>query len=247
MTVAPAATTHEGDPTTKPGPPELLELQEVDIPSPADNEVLVRVEAASVNAVEWRTFTLPRIVLLVVGLLTGLRRKKDTRIGADVAGRVEAVGPGVTAFRPGDEVFGIRRGSFAEYACGPQERLALKPVNVSFEAAAAVPLAAMTALQAIRDAGHVRAGHHVLINGAGGGVGTYAVQIAKAYGATVTAVCSTRRRASCPHHHADGENDGGRSRDRARARRRRLRHQAVQPPRAHRARTRGAQAQHSER
>jgi NADPH:quinone reductase-like Zn-dependent oxidoreductase len=123
----------------------------------------------------------------------GLQKPKDTRIGADIAGRVEAIGKDVTEFKPGDEVFGsIYTGGFAEYACGRVDRLALKPANISYEEAAAVPVAALTALQGLRDAGQIKAGQKVLVNGAAGGVGTYAVQIAKAYGAEVTGVCSTR-------------------------------------------------------
>jgi NADPH:quinone reductase-like Zn-dependent oxidoreductase len=175
---------------TKYGPPDVLQLQEIDKPSPKDNEVLVKVHASSVNALEWRRFTMPR--LLVRMMSGGLREPKDKSIGGDLAGRVESVGATVKQFRPGDDVFGVRRGAFAEYACARENYLALKPANVSFEAAAAVPIAALTALQGIRDHGKAQPGQTVLINGAGGGVGTYAVQIAKSFGAEVTAVCSTR-------------------------------------------------------
>jgi NADPH:quinone reductase-like Zn-dependent oxidoreductase len=175
---------------TKFGPPEVLQLQDVEKPSPKDQDVLVKVHAASINALEWRRFTLPR---LFVRLLTGgLRDPRDKTVGADFAGRVEAIGTAVTQLKQGDEVFGIRRGSLAEYVSTPEKYVALKPSNLSFEAAAAVPLAALTALQALRDQGKIQSGQKVLINGAGGGVGTYAVQIAKSYGAEVTAVCGPR-------------------------------------------------------
>jgi NADPH:quinone reductase-like Zn-dependent oxidoreductase len=172
------------------GPPEALQLEEKDRPSPKDNEVLVKVHAASVNALDWRLFTFPLLLRRVIG--GGFRRPKDPSCGADFAGRVEAVGSAVTQLRPGDAVFGARRGAFAEYVCATEDKLALKPASVSFEAAAAVPVAALTALQALRDQAHVQPGQTVLVNGAGGGVGTFAVQIAKAFGAEVTAVCSTR-------------------------------------------------------
>ena len=175
---------------TKYGPPDVLQLQDIEKPSPKDQEVLVKVHAASINALEWRRFTLPKVVVRLMG--GGLREPKDKSIGADFAGRVEAVGAAVTQFKPGDEVYGIRRGSLAEYVCAPEKYTALKPTNVSFEAAAAVPLAGLTALQALRDQGKIQAGQKVLINGAGGGVGTFAVQIAKSFGAEVTAVCGPR-------------------------------------------------------
>lgn len=171
------------------GPPDALQYLETAKPSPKGNEVLVRVHASSVNAMDWRLFTFPRFIRRLMGL--GLRRPKYSSCGADVAGQVEAVGPAVTQFQPGDSVFGVLRGAYAEYACGPESKLVLKPAGVSFEAAAAVPVAGLTALQALR-AARVQPGQTVLINGAGGGVGTFAVQIAKAFGAEVTAVCSTR-------------------------------------------------------
>jgi len=171
------------------GPPDALQYLETAKPSPKDNEVLVRVRASSVNAMDWRLFTFPRFIRRLMGL--GLRRPKNSSCGADVAGQVETVGSAVTQFQPGDEVFGVVRGAYAEYACGPESKLVLKPAGVSFEAAAAVPVAGLTALQALREA-RVQPGQTVLINGAGGGVGTFAVQIAKAFGAEVTAVCSTR-------------------------------------------------------
>jgi NADPH:quinone reductase-like Zn-dependent oxidoreductase len=178
---------------TPPGPPEAaLRVEEVATPVPKDDEILVRVVASSVNATEWRMFTLPRLVVRIVGLLMGVRGAKDNSFGADFAGRVEAVGAGVSGVRPGDEVFGAKKGAFAEFVCVTVDRFAGKPANVSFEAAAAVPVAGLTALQAVRDFAKVRAGQKVLINGAGGGVGTFAVQIAKVFGAEVTATCSRR-------------------------------------------------------
>jgi NADPH:quinone reductase-like Zn-dependent oxidoreductase len=167
---------------------EALELREVDRPVIEDDQVLVRVHAASVNPVEWYRVHGP-FFARVGG---GLRRPKSPSIGADLAGRVEAVGRDVKDFQPGDEVFGTSGGSWAEYAPAREARLARKPANVSFEDAAAVPVAGLTALQAVRDHGRIQPGQKVLINGASGGVGTFAVQIAKSFGAEVTAVCSTR-------------------------------------------------------
>jgi NADPH:quinone reductase-like Zn-dependent oxidoreductase len=172
------------------GPPDVLELREVKEPVPQDDEVLIRVHAASVNAYDWHFLTADIFLIRLMG--GGLLKPKDTRLGADVAGRVEAIGRSVKQFQPGSEVFGMVRGGFAEYACAPANALALKPVNLSFEEAAAVPMAAITALQGLRDTGRIQAGQKVLINGASGGVGTFAVQIAKSFGAEVTAVCSTR-------------------------------------------------------
>jgi NADPH:quinone reductase-like Zn-dependent oxidoreductase len=169
-------------------PERALELVDADPPSTEDHQVLVNVHASSVNPAEWYTVTGPVFARPSNGLL----KPKSKRVGADLAGRIEAVGKDVSEFRPGDEVFGTALGSWAEYATPREARLARKPANVSFEEAAAVPIAAITALQALRDHGHVRAGQKVLINGASGGVGTYAVQIAKTLGAEVTAVCSTR-------------------------------------------------------
>jgi NADPH:quinone reductase-like Zn-dependent oxidoreductase len=175
---------------TEYGPPEVLQLREVEKPSPKENEVLVRVHASSINAIEWRRFTMPLLMVRMFG--KGLRHPKNMSIGGDLAGRVEAVGANVKQFRPGDEVFGVQAGAFAEYVCAVEKNLALKPPNVSFEAAAAIPIAGLTALQGLRDQGKIHAGQQVLIYGAGGGVGTFAVQIAKSFGTEVTAVCGTR-------------------------------------------------------
>jgi len=175
---------------TEYGPPEVLQLKEIERPTPTENQVLVKVQAASVNALDWRGFTMPS--LLVRFFSGGWLKPKDSTTGRDIAGVVEAVGKDVTRFKPGDEVFGCAYGSFAEYALSREGYLTLKPANRSFEAAAAVPVAALTALQAIRYAGGIGAGQHILIQGASGGVGMYAVQMAKSFGAEVTAVCSTR-------------------------------------------------------
>ena len=170
------------------GRPDVLELRDVEKPAIEDHQVLVRVHASSVNPVEWYGVTGPYFGRFGAGL----RRPNDSTVGADLAGRVEAVGADVQDLRPGDEVFGASGSSWAEYTPTRPDRLALKPASVSFEEAAAVPVAGVTALQAVRDKGRVQPGQKVLINGASGGVGTYAVQIAKAFGADVTAVCSTR-------------------------------------------------------
>lgn len=170
------------------GPPDVLSCEEVEKPIPKDDEVLIRVRAASVNPVDRLFHGKP----YVLRLMTGLRKPKVPRVGTDVAGQVEAVGRNVTQFKPGDEVFGVCKGAFAEYACTSEARLAVKPANVSYEQAASAPVAALTALQALRDKGQIQPGQKVLINGASGGVGTFAVQIAKSLGADVTAVCSTR-------------------------------------------------------
>lgn len=172
------------------GPPEVLELKEVAKPNVGDGEVLVKVHAAALNAYDWHILRAdPFLARLEMGLL----KPKKTRLGADVAGRVEAVGKNVRQFKPGDEVFGeisASGGGFAEYVAVAETALVHKPGNLSFEQAAAVPMAALTALQALRDVGQVQAGQKVLINGASGGVGTFAVQLAKVLGAEVTAVCS---------------------------------------------------------
>ena len=155
---------------TKYGPPELLQLKEVEKPTPKENQVLIKVYAASINAAVWRGMRYPILDRVIGG---GLLKPKNTRVGSDVAGRVEAVGENVTQFRPGDEVFGCAKGAFAEYVCAREGALALKPDNISFEEAAAVPEAALTALQGIRYAGGIRPGQKVLIQGASGGVGTF--------------------------------------------------------------------------
>jgi NADPH:quinone reductase-like Zn-dependent oxidoreductase len=167
-----------------------LELKEVDKPAVKDGEVLVRVRAASPNPWDWHFM---RGMPFISRPQAGWRKPKNTVLGSDMAGEVEAVGNAVTRFRPGDEVFGfVGHGAFAEFVSVPENVLALKPAGVSFEQAATVPLAAMTALQGLRDVGGLKAGERILIVGASGGVGTFAVQIAKAFGAHVTGVCSTR-------------------------------------------------------
>ncbi len=173
---------------TRYGPPDVLQFMEVEKPTPKDNEVLIRLHAASVNPLD--LFTLRGAPF--IRLIPGLRTPQDKRIGVDVAGQVEAVGRNVTQFKPGDEIFGVCRGAFAEYACATEDKLARKPANISFEDAAAVPVAAITVLQGLRDKGRIQQGQRVLVDGASGGVGTFAVQIAKSFGADVTAVCSTR-------------------------------------------------------
>ncbi|MFH1636109.1 MAG: NAD(P)-dependent alcohol dehydrogenase, partial [Chloroflexota bacterium] len=155
-----------------------------------DDEVLIKVHAASVNAYDWHFLTADIFLIRLMG--GGLLKPKDSRLGADVAGRIETVGRNVKQFQPGDEVFGMVKGGFAEYASAPESALWLKPVNTSFDEAAAIPMAAITALQGLRDEGHIQAEQKVLINGASGGVGTFAVQIAKSFDTEVTAVCSTR-------------------------------------------------------
>jgi NADPH:quinone reductase-like Zn-dependent oxidoreductase len=171
------------------GSPDVLKCEEIEKPAARDNEVLIRVRAASVNPIDWH---LMRGTPYIVRIMAGLRKPKVTRLGVDVAGQVEAVGGNVTQFRPGDEVFGACRGAFAEYACTSESAVVMKPDNVTFEQAASVPVAAFTALQGLRDKGQIQPGQKVLINGAAGGVGTFAVQIAKSFGADVTGVCSTR-------------------------------------------------------
>jgi len=169
------------------GRPDVLELRDVDKPTIGDEQVLVRVHASSVNPVEWYGVSGPYFARIG----NGMRRPKDQTVGADLAGTVEAVGRDVKELQPGDEVFGVSGGSWAEYTIAREDRLARKPSNLSFEEAAAVPVAAVTALQALRDKGQVQPGQKVLVNGASGGVGTFAVQLAKLFGAEVTAVCST--------------------------------------------------------
>lgn len=174
---------------TKYGPPEFLELAEIEKPVFTENQVMLKVYAASVNALEWRPFTMSPFLTRVMG---GLRKPKDPLLGTDVAGLVVTVGRQVTGFQRGDAVFGVAPGTFAEYARANPTRLVLKPANLSFEAAAAIPVAALTALQGLRYRGQVQPGQKVLVYGASGGVGTFAVQIAKAFGAEVTAACSDR-------------------------------------------------------
>jgi NADPH:quinone reductase-like Zn-dependent oxidoreductase len=170
------------------GSPDVLELQEIDRPDLTDDGVLVRVRTASINPADWYGLTgRPYVARVQLGLL----KPKSNRLGVDFAGTVEAVGRDLTQFRPGDEVFGGRTGALAEYVC-VRGAVAQKPANLTFEQAAGVPVAALTALQGLRDKGQLQPGQRVLINGASGGVGTFAVQIAKAYGAEVTGVCSTR-------------------------------------------------------
>ncbi len=174
------------------GTPDVMEFKDVEKPTPKDNEVLVKVYAASINMADWHLLTAD---IFLVRLEMGLLKPKNKILGADMAGRVEAVGKNVTQFQPGDEIFGdLARsgfGSLAEYVAVPEDVLALKPVNLTFEEAAAYPMAAVTALQGLRDMGKIQPGHKVLIQGASGGVGSFAVQIAKVLGAEVTAVCST--------------------------------------------------------
>jgi NADPH:quinone reductase-like Zn-dependent oxidoreductase len=189
---------------TRYGPPDVVQIKDVEKPVPKDNEVLIKVRAASVNALDGG---LMRGKPYSGRFVTGLSKPKDTRPGRDVAGQVEAVGRNVMQFKPGDEVFGSCisdpqdsgvavwihcHGAFAEYTCAPESILVMKPDNVTFEQAASVPIVAFAALQGLRDKGHIQPGQKVLINGAAGGVGTFAVQIAKWFGAEVTGVCSTR-------------------------------------------------------
>jgi len=178
---------------TRYGPPEVVQIEDVEKPVPNDNGVLIKVRAASVNPYDWHFM---RGLPYLIRLMAGFRKPKVTRLGADVSGQVEAVGKNVSQFKPGDEVFGACSGpfsgAFAEYACTPESALVLKPANVTFEQAASVPIAALTALQALRDKAKTQWGHKVLVNGAAGGVGTFGVQIAKSFGAEVTAVCSAR-------------------------------------------------------
>src|SRR5437667_9318179 len=168
-----------------------LKFQEIEKPTPADDQLLIKVRAASVNPLDWHFIEGTPYFMRVMGV--GLRKPKDTRLGVDFAGTVEAVGENVTKFKPGDDVFGGRDGAFAEYVCVREARaVALKPANITFEQAASVPIAGVTALQGLRDKGKVQPGKKVLINGASGGVGTFAVQIAKSFGADVTGACSKR-------------------------------------------------------
>jgi len=176
------------------GKPDVLKLEEFEKPVPRENEVLVKVQAASVNALDWHMLTADIFLMRLMG--GGLLKPKNPRLGADICGQVEAVGRNVTQFKAGEAVFGDVNpwdgGGFAEYVCVPSKAFAHKPANISFEEAAAVPVAGITALQGLRDVGQVQPGQQVLIQGAAGGVGTFAVQIARHLGADVTAVCSTR-------------------------------------------------------
>jgi NADPH:quinone reductase-like Zn-dependent oxidoreductase len=177
---------------TRYGPPDVVEIAELEKPVPRDDEVLIRVRAASVNPADWRlTKGVPQIFRILFGLRNPTA-KEPGRLGHDLAGNVEAVGRDIAKVKPGDEVFGVGPGALAEYVCASETKLAMKPDNVTFEQAASVPVAALTALQGLRDKGKIQPGQEVLINGAAGGVGTFAVQIAKTFGAKVTAVCSTR-------------------------------------------------------
>jgi NADPH:quinone reductase-like Zn-dependent oxidoreductase len=172
------------------GPPDVCELAELERPVPGPKQVLVEVRAASINAKDSHLRSADVAMIRLMGM--GLFRPKDQRLGTDLAGRVAAVGSEATRFKLGDEVFGFGHGSFAEYACADEDLLARKPSGASFEAAAALPIAALTALQALRDKGRVESGQRVAIQGASGGVGGFAVQLAKCFGAEVTAVCSSR-------------------------------------------------------
>ena len=177
---------------TKFGSPDVLRLTEVEKPIPRDNEILIKIHAASVNAYDWRHLRADPFFIRLMG--AGLLKPKHKILGADIAGQVEAVGRSVKLFRPGDDVFGEGSyGGFAEYVCVDESRFVRKPANLTFEEAAAIPMAALTALQGLRDKGHIQAKQRVLINGASGGVGTFAVQIAKSFGAEVTGVCSTAK------------------------------------------------------
>lgn len=171
------------------GSPDVLKFREIDKPVPAADQVLIRVRNASVNPYDWHFL---RGTPLFIRIFTGLFHPKSPRLGADVSGEVEAVGAQVTLFKPGDQVFGTCHGAFAQFACAPEKNLALKPASVTFEQAASLPIAAITALQGLRDCARLQAGQRILINGAAGGVGTFAVQIARHLGAAVTGVCSTR-------------------------------------------------------
>lgn len=179
---------------TKYGPPETLKLKEVDKPVPGDDEVLIKVHAASINQYDWHLLTADVFLVRLMG--RGLLKPKKAIVGVDMAGVIEAVGKNITQFKPGDAVYGdisaSQGGSLAEYVCTTENLIVLKPANLTYAEAAAVPMAGLTALQGLRDKGKIAAGQKVAIQGASGGVGTFAVQIAKAFGAEVTAVCSTR-------------------------------------------------------
>jgi len=173
------------------GSPDVLEIRDIKKPMPNDDQVLVKIHAVSINPLDWHFMEGTPYIMRALGV--GLRKPKDPRLGVDYAGTVEAVGKNVTQFKPGDEVLGGKSGAFAEYVCARSDRaVVLKPANITFEQAASVPIAAITALQGLRDKGKIQPGQKVLINGASGGVGTFAVQIAKSFGTEVTGVCSTR-------------------------------------------------------
>ena len=175
---------------TQYGPPDVLQLKEVEKPVPKDDEVLVKIHAAAANPLDWHFM---RASPFIIRFISGLLKPKNKILGADIAGQVEAVGTNVKQFNLGDQVYGeISRGGFAEYVCVTEDKLVLKPANLSFEQAAAVPIAGLTALQCLRNQGQIQLGQKVLINGASGGVGTFAVQIAKFFGVEVTGVCSAR-------------------------------------------------------
>jgi NADPH:quinone reductase-like Zn-dependent oxidoreductase len=177
---------------TKYGPPDVFRLQDMEKPVPKDNEILIGVRAASLNPYDWRHLRADPFFLRLMG--GGLLKPKHKILGADIAGQIEAIGRNVEQFQPGDEVFGSGSyGGFAEYACVDEKRFVLKPAGLTFDEAAAVPIAGLTALQGLRDKGQIQAGQKVLINGASGGVGTFAVQIAKSYGVEVTGVCRTAK------------------------------------------------------
>ena len=178
---------------TKYGTPDVLEFKDVKKPIPLDDEVLVEIHAASLNAYDWHFLTADIFLIRLMG--GGLLKPKKQTLGADIAGKVVAVGKNITQFHPGDEVFGFAKGNsggFAEYVCATEKSLVLKPANISFEEASTASMAAVTALQGLRDEGQIQAGKKVLIYGASGGVGTFAIQIAKSFDAEVTAVCSSR-------------------------------------------------------
>jgi len=171
------------------GPPDVLQIEDIEKPEPKDDEVLLKVRAAGVNPLDSH---LMKGRPYILRLLLGLGKPKIKRPGVDVSGEVDAVGSNVTQFKTGDAVFGMCKGTFAEYVCAPESAVVIKPDNITFEQAAAAPVAALTALQGLRDRAHIQPGQKVLINGAAGGVGTFAVQIAKSFGGEVTGVCSTR-------------------------------------------------------
>jgi NADPH:quinone reductase-like Zn-dependent oxidoreductase len=171
------------------GPPDVLELVEIEKPVLTADQVLIRIHNASVNPYDWHFM---RGTPSLIRLIAGLRHPKSPRLGADLAGVVEVVGPKATRFKPGDAVFGTGQGAFAQFVCAPEKNLALKPASLTFELAASLPIAGITALQGLRDSARLQSGQRILINGAAGGVGTFAVQIAKHMGANVTGVCSTR-------------------------------------------------------